>query len=957
MRSKVLLLVLMLAMAAMIMMPLDASAAITGKMSGKVIDEETGEPLPGVAVSVVGTRMGALSDENGEYIILNVPVSTYTIKASLIGFAEVEVSDVAVSAELTSYTDFSLSKKALELGRVIRVKAERPLVLKDKTTTVQIVTSEDMQSMPVRTFADAVSLQNSVVRMKTNVDVRQRGARAAAANSSELNLRGGRPQEVAYYIDGFSQQDPLTGLSTSNLSKNSIKEVSVTSGVFDAEYGHVASGIVNVVTNSGSEVYHGNLELLTDNLVSESYDHNYYNADVSGPIPGLEDAFFFVSAERRFLRDRDPSIKTEELFNKYEVVDRYEAVAGADAANKFPVKENPWRLPANSLSGWSGQAKLDFALTNNVKLALTGNASIDWWQEYRHAWLFNYEHNPRYRDKNWGLNGKVTHTFGENAYYNLSASYFYTERYAGDGVNFMSLNNYERAYTNPEWDDNNIFREWFDTTSVPGDTVQSYFTTYTHREASYYGLKGDVNKQFGSHHTVRAGFDFQLHSVRQIQVLGATQGFNYNRYDNFGYDSLGRDYDGDDYRTRKKTPNNLGVFLQDRFEWRGLIISGGVRFDRFDYNTLRIKDLQNPLDPENLTGVDTLDPGDLADSRVFTKVSPRMGIAFPVSDKTQLHINYGKFFQRPNLNNLYINYRFMAARIGAGSYYPFASPNLEPEKITQYEAGITHQLGVNTAFGITAYYKDIQDQTQIFHQSPASPFVYDFYSNTDYGTVKGVDFNLVMRRTRNIKVNLNYTLSWATGTGSYDQTFYNIAWKNPQGTPKITNPLDYDQRHNITGVLDIRTVKGEGPLLGKVRPLENLSINAIVKMASGTPYTPTNPYDAAREGISVNQEPTGGINSVNLPWSTSVDLKVERRFNVGQYTLTPYVWVQNLFNSENVFLVYEGTGEPNTTGWLSTVEGEQWAATNDESLYRMKEENPKNYGRPRIVYVGMRMSF
>jgi len=920
-----------------------AIAATTGKLSGKVINEETGEPLPGVAVSIEGTRMGALTDENGEYIILNVPVGTYIVKASLIGFAQVEVSNVSVSADLTSYTDFMLSKKALDLGKTIQVRAERPLVLKDKTTTVQIVSSEELQAMPVRTFGEAVSLQNSVVRMKTNVDVRQRGSRASSANNTELNLRGGRPQEVAYYIDGFSQQDPLTGLSTTNLNKNSIKEVSVTSGVFDVEYGHVASGIVKVTTESGTDEYHGNVEVLTDNVVGDSYDHNYYNGDFSGPLPGVNNAYFFVSGERRWLADRSPSVNTKEIYEKF----------GVDTMLNL---DNPQRLVGNSLSGYSGQAKLNFELTPNIKLELTGNASIDWWQQYRHSYLFNHDHAPRFRDKNWGVNAKITHNFGENAYYNFSVSRFYTERYAGDGVIFQALSLYERPYANPEWDDQDLFRESMDTTSVPGDTVQSYYTGYTHRESAYYGFKGDVNKQFGAHHTVKAGFDMQLHSIRQMAVLNATQGFSYTRYDFFGYDSLGNEYTGDEFSKKEKTPNNIGVYLQDRFEWRGLIITGGVRYDRFDYNTLRIKDLSNPLDPNGDNSNSTLTRDELLNSKVFTRLSPRLGISFPVSDKTQLHVNYGKFYQRPNLNNLYINYNFLAARVSAGSYYPFASPNLEPEQVTQYEAGITHQLGFNTAIGITAYYKDVQDLTQIFHQN-ATPYAYDFYANTDYGTIKGIDFNLVMRRMRNLKLNVNYTLSWATGTGSYSQSTYNIAWKNPGNTPKITNPLDYDQRHNITAVIDFRTGKGEGPMVGNYYPLENLSINTIAQLASGTPYTPTLIYDAAREGISVDQRPTDAINSANLPWTYNVDLKIERKFRVGQFDLTPYLWVQNVFNAENVYLVYEGTGEPNTTGWLSTEEGEQWAQSNNPQNYRLKEDNPKNYGKPRMWYFGLRMSF
>ena len=256
MKKKIFISVMMIIPALLLTFPPSVLAGTVGKISGKIINEETGEALPGVAVSIVGTKIGALTNDNGEYFILNVPVGTYTVQASLIGFAPVEVTNIGVSIDLTSYRDFALSKKALELGKTIVVTAERPMIIKDKTTTMNIVSGNDLRVMPVRGFEQIVGLQNSVVRMNSNVDTRQRGGRETLAMAPEINLRGGRPSEVAYYVNGFSQQDPLSGISTANISNDAIQEVSVTSGAFSAEYGHVASGIVNVITNSGTDKYH-----------------------------------------------------------------------------------------------------------------------------------------------------------------------------------------------------------------------------------------------------------------------------------------------------------------------------------------------------------------------------------------------------------------------------------------------------------------------------------------------------------------------------------------------------------------------------------------------------------------------------------------------------------------------------------------------------------------------------
>jgi len=961
--------------------------ATTGKITGVITDAATGEPIVGVTVMVVGTNLGAQTDMDGRYTIINVPVDTYTLRISSVGYSTLEVSNVAVSVDLTTYQSHTLTEQATDIGETIRVVAERPLVMEDKTTSVNIVTRDQLLAMPTRGFEQVVGIQNSVVRMNSNLDNRQRGARDPLATAPEINLRGGRPSEVAYYVDGFSQQDPLTGISTANINNNAIKEVSVTSGTFSPEYGHVASGIVQVTTNSGSKEYHGNLELVSDNVAGElgydAFDQNYYSADLSGPIPGFQNAYFFVSGERRYLGDRQPSSQTKDIYTQF----------GLDA--DF---EEPWQKPANDLSGWSYQGKLDYDITPTFKLGLSLNGSVDRWQRYIHTYLnpdFMEQiwHSPRYEDKNLGMNAKITHTLSSNTFYNFSVSYFKTSRLRGDGIVFDEHADYNRGFSNPEWDSYTLFRQgnssWAADTSdtddiEPGDAedvllsyTPSYYAGYEDRRSSYIGLKGDVTHQLNAANTLKAGFDFQRHTLRRYLDLNATNitGFSSTNINFYGFDSLGNEADPSGYENNTKHPINLGLYLNDRLEYRGLIVNLGVRFDFFDYKAKRLKNVERPFDPDGTGTVsadNTIDEEDLEDSKKYTRLSPRLGLSFPISDKTQMHVNYGVFYQRPDLQNLYLGYDFLEARVGAGSYYAFPSPNLEPETITQYEIGMTHQLGEVTAIDVTAYYKDVKDLTQIFHQAGV-PYAYDFYSNEDYGTIKGVDFSLDMRRNRNISMSLKYSLSYATGTGSYAQSTYNIAWKEPGKTPKVTNPLDYDQRHSIIGMIDIRTTKGEGPKMGDYFLLENTGLNILAQLGSGLPYTPTLPYDAVAAGKSVQQEPTGGINTAHMPWTFSIDLKLERTFNLGQMQLVPYLWIKNLLDHDNIIAVYEGTGEADVTGYLETEEGRTRSAeTSTEGLaghynttqgqqfayrYDLLQNNPTNYANPRMIMVGLRLSF
>jgi outer membrane receptor protein involved in Fe transport len=957
--------------------------AVVGKISGVITDAQTKEPLVGVSVSVVGTTMGAVTDANGVYNIVNVPVGAYTLKFSSVGFASLEVTNVEVSADLTAYQNRALTSQATELGRTITVKAERPLILKDKTSNIAIIRRDEIQALPTRGFEQVVGMQNGVVKMNSNPVVRVRGGRESL-NSSELNVRGGRPSEVAYYVDGFSTQDPLSGNSTANISNNAIQEVTVMSGGFPAEYGNVASGIVNTITNSGSQAYHGTLELVSDNVGSwmgdkigyRSYDNNYYSGDVGGPIPGTDKATFFFSGERRWLTDRSPSSVTSTSLPD-----------GRDA------------LPGNWRSGWSYQSKVKIDFTPTLKLELGGSGSNDDWSEYRHDYLFDIKHTPFYNDKNLSLNAKITHTLNAKTFYNLSGSYFKTYRFRGDGQYRDDIWGYARTEGNKRYSTRGLF--WYgdvdstptvtDTQTVDGE-VRTFVTggdegsvwdDYYKRKSSYIGFKGDINSELDENNTVKAGFEFQRHTMRYYRhlfptnvwngttVTSGTAGNGFIDVDRYGYDIYGNEADPADDFNGTKHPINGAMFVQDRLEWRGMIVSAGLRFDYFDYNTKRLRNVELPLDPDSTqfksdtaSNTTTLEASDLEPSKKFTRLSPRLGMAFPISDRTQMYVNFGKFYQRPDLIRLYVGYDFLEYKVQSGGYYyAIGNPNLEPEKTTQYEIGFSHQLGENTSIEISTFYKDIVGLVQVYNQA-TRPNSFNLFRNSDYGNVRGLESHLHVRRTRNIELDVKYTFSYAVGTGSYSQTQQNLSWTG-RPIPKQISPLDYDQRHNLVAIFDYRTGKGEGPRVGDVFPLENFGINIVSQLASGTPYSPAEVYNEVTLN-AVTATPSASRNTGYGPFTWVIDLKAERAFALGNYKITPYIWIKNLFDRDNATSVYESTGRPNTTGYLLTESGQTSVAggtTPDgtgltyEQQYNVKQNNPQNYSNPRMVLFGVRMSF
>ena len=206
-------------------------AGTTGKIAGKVIDATTGEPLIGANVIIMGTTLGAATDFNGNYFIINIPPGKYQVKASLVGYNSIITQNVKVSVDQTTSLDFKLHEEAVEMSDVVIV-ATRPIVQKDLTSTQSNISGDDINMLPLEDVQAVVNLQAGVVNG---------------------HFRGGRLGEVQYLVDGVSTNDVFTGLPSMQAEVNSIAEVQVITGTFNAEYGNALSGVVNYVTKEGGD--------------------------------------------------------------------------------------------------------------------------------------------------------------------------------------------------------------------------------------------------------------------------------------------------------------------------------------------------------------------------------------------------------------------------------------------------------------------------------------------------------------------------------------------------------------------------------------------------------------------------------------------------------------------------------------------------------------------------------
>ncbi len=263
----------------LLLLPVALFAGTTGKIVGKVIDKDTKDPLPAVNVLIEGTKMGAATNLNGEFFIINVPAGSYSLRAEMIGYSPMLITDVRVKADLTAKITFNLEPTILEAGETVTVTAERPLIQMDQTSSRTVTSSEEVEHMSIDSFEDVVATSAGIV-----VD-----------DNGNMHARGGRTSEVTYLLDNSTNiMDPLSGQFDTDLPELAIEETAVMTGGFSAEYGNAQSGIINVVTKDGGPVLSGTVRYSTSALDGwgstvreDEVVENRHNPEFSigGPVP------------------------------------------------------------------------------------------------------------------------------------------------------------------------------------------------------------------------------------------------------------------------------------------------------------------------------------------------------------------------------------------------------------------------------------------------------------------------------------------------------------------------------------------------------------------------------------------------------------------------------------------------------------------------------------------------
>ena len=948
----------------------------TGKIAGKVFDESTGEPLPGANVIVVGTPMGTSTDVDGFYFIINIPPGGYSVAVSYMGYDRLTKSGVRVSIDRTTSLDFALKSTIIEAKAVVLV-AERPVVVKDLTASEQVITTQEIDQSWSRTLPEVMETQTGVF---------------------QGHFRGGTIVESVYMLDNVSLNSGLLSDNYTSINTSTVQEIAVLTGGYNAEYGSAQSGIVNIVTKEGvagingtfitrmrpAGKYHRGRHMFS----KEGYD--WTNFDLAYWTAQSQDSLgaYFGQDPNELLAQWQKQLTPNEILRDYDNRPEYETevtLYGAATSKlgflfsgRYKRGVSIFPQPEKYNPEFNLQGKLNYKLSDAIKISASGLyggyttyemsvsnfTSTEMAQEgawYGVPQVTDPYMGPKYdlkgafiqwpeqrRVSNFSLNW--SHVLSPKTFYEINVSYLEDDSDRSDRDGYLP-SIFEKIHA-----DDNVFG------MVGHYQTEGYFHRYVKYNSKVHSIRGDVTSQVTKNHQVKGGFIAKSYDFSYESRMSAE--YSAQRW------NLMNVFDG--------TPYEGAAYVQDKIEFAGLIINGGVRVDFFHQKRDDVpKFMFDPLAYEETTsGNET--PGlpgkpETESTKLQAAIAPRLGISHPIGENTVLHFVYGHFYQRPSWNKMFsfafINYHrenvddITDPYVGHKTYMDQwqgyqGNPKMGYERTIQYEVGVDQNIANLVRLDITGYYKDGSRQT-IFREgtirdprwgdqntwttlyNATNPYnVSQMISNCAFTDIRGLETTVNTRFNWPLNFSLSYDLSYTTGgvLGFANMYEPGSGVDSPQGYGQMKKV--WNNNHKFKGVANLNFRQGYGPTIVNFKPLSDVNVNVYFEAWNGLQYTYHAPGDPSTEPN-------------NKRWEAHyrTNLKVSRGFHAMGVRPEISVEVRNLFNNKDLNML-GGSDLQNYHEQDGELPKHWWSGEPNEWAWYNVWTNP-----PRQVYFQLKVDF
>ncbi|HET6400810.1 MAG TPA: hypothetical protein VFH95_05355 [Candidatus Kapabacteria bacterium] len=905
--------------------------AQTGKITAKIVDAKTGEPLIHAVIQILQNRMGALTHEDGVATIIDVPPSqNYTLIAKYVEYIPDTIYHVQVQSDITTALNLKLGKK----GGIITVVAQAPMVEKTKTDISTKISSSEFASIAGRQRIDEIiKLTPGAVQDNSNGGISFHGSRGTS-NSVRLN--------------GVEITDPLTGRAGSletGLSRLAISEVDIVTGSADASKGGFVGGEINTQTRSGGNNLDFTAHYRTEIPSLFGYSQNgfqqmpsgdkIYEFSLGGPLV-TQDLKFFITGRLNtfdhYNNFTDPTFSNEGLG----VID--------------PLGNNLGELPLTERYYRTGTAQLAFQA---LGFSVTANADLNATSGLLNSWTTLYEDPYYIPAEEW-----------TNDVYSLNA-----RGQIGDGVlelqggySLYDIQYGKYDHTQPvdithepqflSTTDNYTYNSIDGTVSPgpdgiidiytpvtkqipdPADPTKAYSTQvpglnpFTGRiegpaiaqtSSNAYGLVGTLpnGQQFIATGNP-AGFlqqnegqsQFSGNYTMQMGSHFITAGFESNFMSIYKYEN-DLPWDANPFKDSFLVhPYTGAIYASDKMEFSDITFAPGIRFDLYQPNSNAIQNLYDPL------------ASPLTATPLQTQVSPRIAVTYAVTDQTTFNFGYNWYFKEPNLQDV------LRSTAGGNAYQInlalqrgnqiLGNAGLQAERTKEVDVGFNTQLSDIFAFSVTGIYKDLRNQSGLEAiNSPLLAQSYFISTDDEYGNDRAIEVVAEKEMADNWSLKANYTYQLAQGTSSsateaYSE-FLNQDPSSEQAVLPLTPfPFSYD-RTNVADILfNINYNKDEGPTIFGKKLLEWFSLNTTTIYQTGTPYTAVNLRGATIGSINGDRQPdefqTDATLTRTIPFGDVFGPSMSSIF------LDLQLEVTNVFDRVTPLQVYASTGQGDNDG-------------------------------------------
>lgn len=859
-----------------------------------VVTDSAGIPLVGVTLKLKGTYLGAASDDEGKYRIESISPAEYTLQVSYEGFKTVEYTDVKIIADQNKEFNVELKSTSFSVDQEIEVVGDRPLMDIEQTSSAHIVTSDDIDKSIATNVTDVITMQAGVVK-----------------DDNEIHIRGGRSYENSYIVDGVSVQDPLSGTGYGlQLSANSLEEVEVITGGYNAEYGQATSGVVNVRTKEGKyNDINFFLSYKRDNFGVSKNSGSSFNTDIvemnlSGPEPITK---FLFSA----LGIKPPGEIT--LFGSFYMglSDGFYVNNGGYKASQVrsstfggtrfsPRQDNNWYWLGKAT--WRMQPTMKLGYSFNQSVSINQNSSslqsnleyVEPSPGYQYDFqkiLDNantYTSNSFFHTVNW------THTTSAKTFYEIKLNKFYTNlRVDANGLNWDQ-------YSEPL----DIIRPPFQyyyidslhTGIIPGDGFYDVGNPYTWHDhyVDEVSAKFDYVHNYTTKSKLKMGAEATFQEMQLIDVYQPwirPFGLNNDVY--------------------KVYPAFGDFYAQHSLTFKGMILNYGLRLDYWfpgKYVDDAVQDTNVVTIPPQIRSAYEDDTYTIFGRKAKLNLSPRLGISHPITNNQTLFFSYGHFSKRPKPQFIYAKLNPQSAQ---STFQKFGNPNLNPETTVAYELGIRNQFTNDDVLTVTAYYKNIYDyvatKSILLNSGRLIGKSFITYFNQDYARTRGIEVEYKKRIGGWFNGKFNFTYSVATGKSSSSDQGFLVA---TTGAAETINEiyLSWDKPIQASANLYFNIEKGKG-LFGFARNiLDDIAVKSRLFFQSGKRYTQQIRIGTLADG---RPEYTSDLDNINGEVGENwfwVDLNIDKYFYIRSLEMTVGIEITNLFNAKNSTIINPVTG-------------------------------------------------